>query len=99
MKIKQKDADREKAKNIMRKVLRFAYEEKFEDINSMILNTNPEQTSLREFTVLIRSTYSFHHKMTAWLPKLKEFHQYHKSKGNEKDFNNWMVGLQRYYIV
>lgn len=36
MKIKQKDVEREKAKNIMRKVLRLAYEEKFEDINNMI---------------------------------------------------------------
>jgi len=99
VKIKQKDVEREKAKNIMRKVLRLAYEEKFEDINNIITRSNPEQTSLREFTVLIRSTYSFHEKMTAWLPKLQEFYQYHQSKGNEKDFNNWMVGLQRYYIV
>ena len=98
MKLKIKDIEREKSKDIMRKIIRFTVESKFDEINNMILQAQPDEISMREFTSLIRSSYRLHKKLDAWNPKIIQFYEYHKNNGNEQKFNEWMVGLKQFYL-
>lgn len=96
--MKTKNLEREKSKDIMRKIIRLMVESKFDDINGMISQAKPDEMSLREFTSLIRSSYRIHEKLDAWKPKIIEFYHFHKENNNETKFNEWMVGLKQFYL-